>query len=258
MKKILFLSMAVVLLSAPAMAAVLVVNDYEGDNSGSTGVVTRNWGFQSTFTNEPDVPTGGGTGAAKAVLTVADSGGFGMAFDDPLFSGNTLDLSAFAADGFLNFYIKIDAAITSIGNFGWRCCQGDGDPQPDQFNILDPPLPTPDTWTYISIKVSEKVWQGETQPDPNEPQKNHEFGWTFLGQQNRRGEELDVVRYAAKQAIAALGMDFGAVDVMYKLRTKQPFVLEVNSTPSLSDDNANTCEVYAKRILKTLKPDKDE
>jgi len=111
---------------------------------------------------------------------------------------------------------------------------------------------------YISIKVSEKVWQGETQPDPNEPQKNHEFGWTFLGQQNRRGEELDVVRYAAKQAIAALGMDFGAVDVMYKLRTKQPFVLEVNSTPSLSDDNANTCEVYAKRILKTLKPDKDE
>ena len=111
---------------------------------------------------------------------------------------------------------------------------------------------------YVSIKVSEKVWQGDTQPDPNEPQKNHEFGWTFLGQQNRRAEELDVVRYAAKQAIASLGMDFGAVDVMYKLRTKQPFVLEVNSTPSLSDDNANTCEVYAKRILKTLKPDQEE
>lgn len=111
---------------------------------------------------------------------------------------------------------------------------------------------------YVSIKVSEKVWQEDTQPDPNEPQKNHEFGWIFLGQQNRRVEELDVVRYAAKQAIASLGMDFGAVDVMYKLRTKQPFVLEVNSTPSLSDDNANTCEVYAKRILKTLKPDQEE
>lgn len=105
---------------------------------------------------------------------------------------------------------------------------------------------------YVSIKVSEKVWQGEGQPDPKEPQKNHEFGWTFLGQQNRRGEELDVVRYAAKQAIASLGMDFGAVDVMYRIRTKQPFVLEVNSTPSLSDNNANTCEVYARRVLKML------
>ncbi len=111
---------------------------------------------------------------------------------------------------------------------------------------------------YVSIKVSEKVWQGEREPDPNEPQKNHEFGWTFLGQQNRRGEELDVVRYAAKQAIAALGMDFGAVDVMYKLRTKQPFVLEVNSTPSLSDDHANTCEIYAQRILRTLGSEKEE
>jgi hypothetical protein len=111
---------------------------------------------------------------------------------------------------------------------------------------------------YISIKVSEKVWQGEGQPDPDAPQKNHEFGWIFLGQQNRRAEELDVVRYAAKQAIAVLGMDFGAVDLMYKLRTKEPYVLEVNSTPSLADDNANTCEVYARRILKTLGQDEED
>ncbi len=111
---------------------------------------------------------------------------------------------------------------------------------------------------YVSIKVSEKVWQGERQPNRKEPQKNHEFGWVFLGQQNRREEELDVVRYSAKQAIASLGMDFGAVDVMYKIKTKQPFVLEVNSSPSLADDNANTCEIYAKRILKTLEPEKEE
>ena len=112
--------------------------------------------------------------------------------------------------------------------------------------------------SYVSVKLSEKVWQGDQKPDPNEPQKNHAFGWTFLGHQNRREEELDVVRYAAKQAIAALGVDFGAVDVMYKVRTKQPFVLEVNSTPSLSDATADTCEVYAKRILKTLGKLKEE
>lgn len=103
---------------------------------------------------------------------------------------------------------------------------------------------------YASIKISEKVWTGKGQPNPDEPQKNHAFGWTFLGQQNRREEELGVVRQAAKAAIAALGMDFGAVDVMYSVRNKLPYVLEVNSTPSLADENADTCERYAKRILK--------
>lgn len=124
-----------------------------------------------------------------------------------------------------------------------------------KYRELPPEERTPDH--YVSIKVSEKVWQGGGKPNPEEPQKNHEFGWVFLGQQNRRAEELDVVRYSAKQAIAALGIDFGAVDVMYAIRTKQPYVLEVNSTPSLADDQASTCEVYAKRILRTLSPDKD-
>lgn len=105
---------------------------------------------------------------------------------------------------------------------------------------------------YKSVKISEKVWQSESVPDKNTPQKNHEYGWTFLGPQNRRQEELDVVRYAAKKAIAALKMDFGAVDVMYQIKTKKPFVLEVNSTPSLADEQSDTCSRYASRILKTL------
>ena len=111
---------------------------------------------------------------------------------------------------------------------------------------------------FVSIKISEKVWTGSGTPDPLAPQKNHDFGWTFLGQQNRRAEELDVVRHSAKQAIAALGMDFGAVDVMYRLRNKRPYVLEVNSTPSLSDDSADTCERYARRILRTIGASKED
>lgn len=111
---------------------------------------------------------------------------------------------------------------------------------------------------FVSIKISEKVWTGQGTPDPNAPQKNHDFGWVFLGQQNRRAEELDVVRHSAKQAIAALGMDFGAVDVMYRLRNKRPYVLEVNSTPSLADDNADTCERYARRILRTIGASKED
>ena len=117
---------------------------------------------------------------------------------------------------------------------------------------LDTPVDKRTAESYVSTKISEKVWQGDGAPNPEEPQKNHEFGWSFLGPQDRRAEELDVVRHAAKQAIAALGIDFGAVDVMYRIRTKCPYVLEVNSTPSLADDAASTCEVYAKRILKTI------
>ncbi len=105
---------------------------------------------------------------------------------------------------------------------------------------------------FISTKISEKVCTTDTVPNENEPQKNHAFGWTFLGPQDRREEELDVVRSVAKQAIASLRMDFGAVDVMYQISTKLPFVLEVNSTPSLADEQADTCERYAKRILKIL------
>ena len=103
---------------------------------------------------------------------------------------------------------------------------------------------------YKSIKISEKVWTGKGTPDPNIPQKNHQFGWTFLGQQNRREEELAVVRQSAKMAIAALGMDFGAVDIMYQIRYKLPYVLEINSTPSLADENSDTCERYAGQITK--------
>lgn len=111
---------------------------------------------------------------------------------------------------------------------------------------------------YVSIKISEKVWTGEGKPNPREPQKNHDFGWSFMAPKNRREEELDVVRHAAKQAIAALGVDFGAVDVMYRLHSKSPYVLEVNSTPCMADENATTCEVYAKRILKTIGSDQEE
>ena len=105
---------------------------------------------------------------------------------------------------------------------------------------------------FVSIKISEKVWTGSGQPDPNVPQKNHDYGWVFKGQQDRREEELSVVRYVAKQAVAALGMDFGAADVMYRTRNKSPYLLEVNSTPSLADETSDTCERYAKRILRTL------
>lgn len=106
---------------------------------------------------------------------------------------------------------------------------------------------------FISAKISEKVWEGRGKaPEKDQLQKNHAFGWTFLGPQDRDEGELGVVRHTAKVAMASLGLDFGAVDIMFRLRNKRPFTLEINSTPSLADEQADTCQRYAARLLKMI------
>lgn len=54
-----------------------------------------------------------------------------------------------------------------------------------------------------------------------------EHGWVFS-----RTDILEIpsVKTTAVQAVAALGLDFGAVDIIY---TNSPFVLEINSSPGL-------------------------
>lgn len=57
------------------------------------------------------------------------------------------------------------------------------------------------------------------------------------------------IRNVAKKAVAALGYDFGAVDIAL-LTTGKALVFEVNSAPGLS--NKNTALAYAKHIINTL------
>lgn len=59
---------------------------------------------------------------------------------------------------------------------------------------------------------------------------NHRFGWIFA----REGVELPTcVKEAALGAIEALGLDFGAVDIGYKVNEDKAFVYEVNTAPGL-------------------------
>ncbi len=61
-------------------------------------------------------------------------------------------------------------------------------------------------------------------------------------------------RDLAKKAVAALGYDFGAVDlglVEGPDRPRSLVVLEVNSAPGLS--NPNTADAYARHIVEWLK-----
>jgi len=108
---------------------------------------------------------------------------------------------------------------------------------------------------YISIKISEKIQENSANKNQldTQPQKNHAFGWVFkVPSKEKAQEEIAMVRNAAKQAIAALGLDFGAVDVMYSLYQKKSYVLEVNTAPSLADPKSDTLNRYSKHFIGLL------
>ena len=150
MKKILTLAatMAVGLLSVPAVATVLVVADFEGGIN--TDAVIGNWGWRTDVTNDTDVPDGGGTGSMKGVAT--DTGGMGLRFNsDPTFAG-AADFSGYS---YINFYMKVDETGNDF-SFSLRCCQEDNDPRRSNAalaSLFEPPAAG--TWGYISIALAD-------------------------------------------------------------------------------------------------------
>jgi glutathione synthase/RimK-type ligase-like ATP-grasp enzyme len=54
----------------------------------------------------------------------------------------------------------------------------------------------------------------------------------------------------AKAAVSALGLDFGAVDVVYNAKRKKAYVLEVNTAPGLVE---TTLRIYGEEITKMVK-----
>jgi len=81
------------------------------------------------------------------------------------------------------------------------------------------------------LKVHEKLLRREA--DNEDPHiRNHERGWVFL---NPRSEPPDPD--VAIGAVESLGLDFGAVDLIREEGTGQEYVLEVNTAPSLDENN---------------------
>lgn len=70
------------------------------------------------------------------------------------------------------------------------------------------------------------------------------FGWVFSRTDVR---DIPEVRAIAIKAVAALGLDFGAVDIVYE--NGMPFVLEVNTAPGLS---GTTLVKYANAFLRFM------
>lgn len=76
--------------------------------------------------------------------------------------------------------------------------------------------------------------------------RNHNNGFIF----GRGGEPIEPEVYEqvstnAKQAVRALGLDFGAVDVIWNEKTSRAYVLEVNTAPGLEGTTlSNYADVF--------------
>ncbi len=71
-------------------------------------------------------------------------------------------------------------------------------------------------------------------------------GWTLLVYWR---DMPRICQQVAEEAIAALDLDFGAVDIGYDANTRRAVVYETNTSPELSE---RTCAAYVKQIITEL------
>lgn len=85
------------------------------------------------------------------------------------------------------------------------------------------------------VKVHEKRLETEAanSGDYTPYIRNHQKRWVFV---NERGSTPDAVRDYAIDAVDALDLDFGAVDIIHA-ETGGVYVLEVNTAPTLDENN---------------------
>jgi D-alanine-D-alanine ligase-like ATP-grasp enzyme len=84
-----------------------------------------------------------------------------------------------------------------------------------------------------SIRISEKGFTDDRKKDYITRKPTH---------------DVRTVRQAAKRAVSAVGLDFGAVDILARGEANQEvFVLEVNSAPGLG---GSMPELYARTFIK--------
>ena len=81
-------------------------------------------------------------------------------------------------------------------------------------------------------------------PDSDFLIRNHANGFVFCRDDIIEPTDL---RTTALSAVAALGLDFGAVDIIYNAHYDKCYALEVNTAPGLE---GTTLESYSKAIIK--------
>ena len=100
---------------------------------------------------------------------------------------------------------------------------------------------------YSVIDIQQKRKRQETPNEEVDYQvRNHQNGWVFC----RDGiEEPQGIRELAIAACSSLGLDFGAVDIIYNEHRNKCFVLEVNCAPGIEK---STIDSYVEAINKYI------
>jgi glutathione synthase/RimK-type ligase-like ATP-grasp enzyme len=96
------------------------------------------------------------------------------------------------------------------------------------------------------IDVQEKRQRKEYEGTTNFQVRNHQTGWVYCREDL---QEPRLLREMGLRAIQELGLDFGAVDLIYNAKRDDCYVLEVNTAPGLE---GTTVEKYAEAFVKAL------
>lgn len=81
-------------------------------------------------------------------------------------------------------------------------------------------------------------------PNSNTIVRNVASGWVYGVNTVDQFEYLDTCKAAAIEAVQTCGLDFGAVDIMFKHQTSKAYVLEINTAPGLAEEGSSL-EAYA-------------
>lgn len=87
--------------------------------------------------------------------------------------------------------------------------------------------------------VQQKMFRRGQGKDVNHKIRSHDNGFIFVRHGLSIPEAyLTLCKQQAETAVKALGMDFGAVDVIYNERHAKAYVLEINSSPGVENSTA--------------------
>ena len=94
--------------------------------------------------------------------------------------------------------------------------------------------------------VQEKRRRRDYEDAPNFAVRNYHTGWVYCREDI---VEPDNLRGIAVRAVEALGLDFGAVDIIWNEHRNQCYVLEVNTAPGLE---GTTVDSYVSALTQHL------
>lgn len=93
------------------------------------------------------------------------------------------------------------------------------------------------------IDVTQKRKRTDFEGEVNYAIRNHQNGWVYCREDLTEPEDL---RNQAVAAIESLGLDFGAVDIIYNKHYNKCYVLEVNTAPGCE---GTTVEAYRQAFV---------